>query len=115
MKLKAEKKVGLVVAADEPALFFSSIEAAEAKLEAIDVEDGVYPVAYDPEGRPYILRSEGLGRFSAGRVCLEPQSTEPQPEALRQLLLRALAYDPAVSSEWSLAELLQRAARDLSD
>lgn len=43
---KPKREVRLIVAADEPPLFFSSVDAAEQYLEAIDVEDGVYPAAY---------------------------------------------------------------------
>ena len=37
--------IALIVKADEPALFFSSIRNAENYLEAIDVENKVYPAA----------------------------------------------------------------------
>jgi hypothetical protein len=40
----------LFVAADEPLLIFPSIIAAERWLEAIDVENGVYPAAFGPNG-----------------------------------------------------------------
>lgn len=42
----------LFVAADEPLLVFPSVAAAAGYLEAVDVEDGVYPAAY---GRPASL------------------------------------------------------------
>ena len=43
----------LFVAADEPLLVFPSVAAAERYLEAIDVENGVYPAAYGPNGELY--------------------------------------------------------------
>lgn len=42
----------LFVAADEPLLIYPSVAAAESHLEAVDVEDGVYPSAYGPNGEP---------------------------------------------------------------
>lgn len=45
-------KIRLIVAADEPALFYTSVSQAEMDLEAIDVRAGVYPVGYGPNGEP---------------------------------------------------------------
>ena len=42
----------LFVAADEPLLVFPSVSVAESHLEAIDVENGVYPAAFGPNGEP---------------------------------------------------------------
>jgi len=55
--------IRLIVAADEPAFFYSSISAAERKLEWIDVCHGVYPIAFDPEGNVYRLRQDGKHVF----------------------------------------------------
>jgi len=41
------KRVGLIVASDDGCAVFTSVEAAEGYLEAVDVEDGVYPAGYD--------------------------------------------------------------------
>lgn len=40
--------IELVVAADEPALFYSSVQQAEMDLEVVDVRNGVYPGAFGP-------------------------------------------------------------------
>ena len=73
--------IGLIIAADEPALFFSSRLAAERYLEAIDVEQSVYSAAYDPDGRPYQVATE------RGRVVLSPELDQPcDPEALKVLI-----------------------------
>ena len=72
----------LFVAADEPLLVYPSVAAAERHLEAIDVTDGVYPVAYGPNGEPYRIESEG------NRVIIEPTGEPNRPDELRLLLLR---------------------------
>ena len=72
--------IQLIVAADEPALFFTSIEAAQRKLEWIDVKAGVYPIAYDPQGNVYRLRYEGQ------HVIVEPDGTKADPAGLNALL-----------------------------
>jgi hypothetical protein len=74
----------LFVAADEPLLIYPSVAAAERDLEAIDVEDGVYPVAYGPNGEPFRIRSEG------NRVIIEPTGEPNRPDELRRLLVRYL-------------------------
>jgi hypothetical protein len=66
-------KIALIVAADEPALFVSSIEWAEQALEAIDVEDGVYTAAFGPGGEVYDIETEGTSvRF---RLWGNPRAT----------------------------------------
>ena len=73
--------IKLIVAADEPVLFFSSIAAAESYLEWIDVEDGVYPIAYDPDGNVYRLKTEGQ------QVVIEHDTkSPPDPSGLNVLL-----------------------------
>ena len=74
----------LFVAADEPLLVFPSLRAAERWIEAIDVEDGVYPAAYGPNGDPYRIGTAG------NRVVIEPTGEPNRPEELRVLLLRCL-------------------------
>ena len=49
----------LIVAADEPAIFFASVQHAERWVEAIDVEDGVYSAGFGPNGEPYAIRTDG--------------------------------------------------------
>ena len=75
--------VQLVVAADEPALMFSSIENAETYLEAIDVRDGVYGAAFGPAGERFSIVTIGE------RVVIQRLDRAPDPEALAQLLRRA--------------------------
>lgn len=58
--------------------------AAERHLEAIDLEDGVYPVAHDPNGEPFRIGSEGR------RVIIEPTGEPNRPGELRRLLVRYL-------------------------
>ena len=74
----------LFVAADEPLLVYPSVAAAERDLEAIDVENGVYPVAYGPNGEPFRIESQG------NRVIIEPTGEPNRPDELRLLLLRYL-------------------------
>jgi hypothetical protein len=76
--------IELVVEADEPALFCSSVSGAEAYLEAIDVRDGVYRAAYGPDGQPFDIRAAGE------RVMITPALRGTEPDKLRALLLRFL-------------------------
>lgn len=85
----------LFVAADEPLLIFPSAAAAERNLEAIDVEEGVYPAAYGPNGEPYRIGSEG------NRVIVERTGEPNKPDELRALILRyleALGRAPEVTA-----------------
>lgn len=77
--------IELIVEADEPALFFSSVSRAEAYLEAVDVRDGVYPVAYGPDG--HVFRLEAIGN----RVRINRLEGSKAPDDLRALLLRYLS------------------------
>lgn len=94
--------VGLFVAADEPAIFFSSVEAAEGWMEEIDVENGVYTAAYGPAGEPYEITATGGSGVVITR-CNRPN----RPEELKALLLSYFAIlgkpsDPSAE----LAELV---------
>jgi hypothetical protein len=98
------KHICLIVAADEPALFYSSVDAAEQYLEAIDVEDGVYSAAYGPDGSLYQISVRN------DRVVIRPDDSQaPQPEALKALLLSFLSAigAPAEQND-SLSVLLDR-------
>jgi hypothetical protein len=76
-----DAEIRLIVAADEPALFFSSVEAAETYLEAIDVEDGVYGAAHGTHGEPYVISTSG------NRVIVRLDPTRsPQPDELKKLV-----------------------------
>ncbi|MBU1383218.1 MAG: hypothetical protein KKG14_10240 [Alphaproteobacteria bacterium] len=84
--MATESKIKLIVAADEPALFYSSVSRAEMDLEAIDVRDGVYPVGYGPDGQ--VFKLEALGdRVRISQV----EGLPPKPDDLRALLLRYLS------------------------
>ncbi|MDB5696858.1 MAG: hypothetical protein JWN21_2401 [Sphingomonas bacterium] len=72
----------LIVAADEPALFFSSLGAAVRHLEAVDVANGVYTAAFGPEGEPFAISSDG------DIVSIEPTYGPAEPEQLSAVLLR---------------------------
>ena len=74
----------LFVAADEPLLIYPSVAAAQRHLEAIDVEDGVYPVAFGPNGEPFRITSDGR------RVIIEATGEPNRPDELRPLLVRYL-------------------------
>ena len=97
----------LFVAADEPLLVYPSVAAAERHLEAIDVEDGVYPIGYGPNGEPYRIENRG------NRVLIEPTGEPNRPDDLRPLLLRYLeaigrapdatsTFNDLVSTVWSV-------------
>ena len=97
----------LFVAADEPLLVYPSVAAAERNLEAIDVENGVYPAAYGPNGEPYRIDSEG------NRVIIEPTGEPKRPDELKAVLLRYLeaigrapeaiaTFDDLVATVWAI-------------
>lgn len=99
--------IELIVAADEPALFFSSVSAAEGYLEAVDVRDGVYTAAYGPNGEPFSIGVEG------DRVIIRPSAGEAQPRQLIELL-KSLLAEPVEESPTVLAMLLDRLASRIS-
>jgi len=97
----------LFVAADEPLLVYPSVAAAERDLEAIDVENGVYPAAYGPNGEPYRIGSEG------NRVIIERTGDPNRPDELSVLLKRYLeaigrapdataTLDDMVATTWTI-------------
>lgn len=79
-------KIRLIVAADEPALFYTSVSQAEMDLEAIDVRAGVYPVGYGPNGQVFKLEAIG-DRVRISQV----EGLPPKTEDLRALLLHYLS------------------------
>lgn len=96
-------EVKLIVAADEPAIFFASVEDAESWMEAVDVEDGVYSAAFGPSGEPHGITTDG--------TCVRIAETgeSPQPEALKALLLRYFdAIGEKPSTDLDLPTLLKR-------
>jgi hypothetical protein len=74
----------LFVVADEPLLVFPSVAAAQQYLEAVDVQDGVYPAAYGPTGKPYRVGTRGR------QVVIEPTGETEKPDELRTLLVQYL-------------------------
>lgn len=100
----------IFVAADEPLLIYPSARAAERDLEAIDVDNGLYPAAFGPNGEPYRIGTAGR------HVTIEPTGEAARPEELRTLLVRYLEAigNPAAETD-SLAELAARAWRAESD
>jgi len=105
-----DRKIALIVAADEPALFFTSIKAAESYLETIDVENYEYSAAYDPDGRLYQIGTSGK------RVVITPERDQPSdPAALKALLLGFLSEIGEPGSEAdSLETLIKRCERYVS-
>lgn len=78
-------RIALIIAADEPALFYGSIAAAERDLEAIDVQNGIYKAAYGPAGQRYKITVQ------RDRVVISADSGQPDsPADLRAVLLRFL-------------------------
>jgi len=97
----------LFVAADEPLLVYPSVAAAERHLEAIDVENDVYPIAYGPRGEPFCIYSKG------NRVIIEPTGEPSRPDELRLLLSRYLettddapdataTFDELIAAVWAV-------------
>lgn len=101
---KCKSGIQLVVAADEPALFFTSTGAAESYLEAVDVEEGIYTAAYGVNGEPY-----RIGVYGGSVVIHLDDEQAPKPDELRALLLLFLANkQPPVRGDEDLATLIQR-------
>lgn len=96
-------QVGLIVAADEPAIFFVSLEDAERWMEPIDVKDGVYSAAFGPAGEPYAISTDGK------YVNIRRTGDAARPEALKELLLCYFgSIGEATSDNASLPALLAR-------
>jgi hypothetical protein len=95
--------IGLIVAADEPALFFSSPEVAEKYLEAVDVRSGVYTEAYGPKGEPYDIMADQWDG-----VVINPRTEyATQPHRLRKILESFLkACGLPFSTDMSLQDLI---------
>jgi hypothetical protein len=83
------KRVGLIVASDDGCAVFTSVEAAEGYLEAVDVEDGVYPAGYDADGRVFRLHASGVTTWNPGRVTITPDGTT-DVQSLRDLIKQTL-------------------------
>lgn len=108
--LTGDSRIKLIVAADEPALFFTSVDAAERYLEIIDVQDGIYTAAYGPEGQCYQLGTRD------NRVIITADFNRPgDAAALKMLLVRYLtaANIPASEAD-SLNVLIKRCERYIS-
>lgn len=100
----------LFVQADEPLLIYPSVAAAERHLEAIDVEEGIYPAAYGPKGEPYRVGTEG------NRVIIERTGEGNKPDELRALVLHYLeAIGGKSDPKASLDELVAEAWASESD
>lgn len=97
------RSVNLIVAADEPAIFFASVNEAERWMEPVDVQEGVYTAAYGPEGEPFMISTDGR------RVTIRETGGKPEPDILREILLRYFATirEPADGAV-TLPELLER-------
>jgi hypothetical protein len=81
--------VGFIVVSDDGLAVFSSIHVAEQYLEAQDVEDGVYPVAFDPQGRVYRLEASDIGTWQSGKVEAK-RTGEVDADRLRELIIRTI-------------------------
>ena len=96
--------IGLILAADEPAIFYSSVETAEQWMEPIDVLNGTYKAAYGPAGEPYQIEADDKGVFLT-RIADEPN----RPDELKALLLRYFdAIGERVDPDEDLVVMLAR-------
>jgi hypothetical protein len=96
------KPISLIIAADEPALFFSSLEVAQKYLEAVDVLSGVYSEAYGPKGEPYDITVDQWDG-----VVIRRSGGASQPQRLRKILEAFLhACHLPFSTDMSLQDLI---------
>ena len=75
MKRSAANPLIILVDESEAATVFDSVESAEAHMEAIDVEDGIYSV-YDSVGRELLVRAlpDGNARIGDGTGRVDAQA-----------------------------------------
>ena len=101
--MRSHKPIGLIVEAEEP-VFFSTREAAEAYMEPIDVQDGIYSAAYDQYGNTYsidILDDKVVIDTSAGNENAEAK--------LRDILFQFLhEVNVDTSSEDATSDLIEK-------
>src|SRR5215208_1378838 len=97
----------LIVEADEPAIFYSSVSRAESDLEPIDVLNDVYTAAFGPRGEQYLITTDGYNTT----IVLD-ETVPPDPDRLKEVLLRFLdsVKVPADQTE-TLEELLAKCVR----
>src|SRR6266852_5867737 len=84
-------------------LVFSDLETASRSLEPEDVESGIGHIAFDAEGRPLRIRvlashqgtqvtyKPGLPR-SQYRIVIDESGENPDPDRLKQALVRFLSH-----------------------
>lgn len=75
------RAIALIITADEPILFYDSIEAAESDIEAIDVKSGVYKEVFGPNGEYYAFVIE------RDIVHINLSDKPMNPERLRDILV----------------------------
>ncbi|HEX6374084.1 MAG TPA: hypothetical protein VFZ91_00010 [Allosphingosinicella sp.] len=106
------KVVSLIIAADEPALFFSSPEIAETYLEAADVRSGTYPEAYGPGGEPFDITADRFDQVAIHRN----EGSPARPERVRAIVEGFLdACGISHSADMPLAALLALCAPYVDD
>lgn len=100
--MSAPRRIELIVAADESALFYDSTASAEGDLEAIDVRDGVYGPVYGRHGEAF--RIEAVG----DRVVIVPDPSKAADlDGLKQVLMAFLRQArPHAKVDGDLATLL---------
>lgn len=74
---------------------------------AQDVEEGTYPVAYDPDGRVFRIEAVGVSRWDPGKVAITPTG-HTDAQALRDLIERTVLGTN--SEDVPICELAQRLA-----
>jgi len=101
------KRVFLVIEADEPALLFSSVKAAENYLEVTDVRQGTYGRVFGRGGERFKLLIVG------DNVRIVPDlESQRLPNDLRDVLYTFLStLDVGVSEQFNLDELLDKCDR----
>lgn len=103
----ASVNIALIIAADEPAIFYKSIKAAELDLEPVDVRAGVYRAAFGPDGELY-----DIGLKDDTVIITRALDRSNETQNLRKVLVEFLtAMKTDVDEHAGLAELLEQCER----
>jgi hypothetical protein len=96
-------QIRLIIEADEPALFYASLQDAQLDLEPIDVKAGVYKSVYGRDGQVYEINVKN------NKVLFDFVSGKRDVDTLKKVIKTFLvSIDGHFEETESLASLLTR-------